>query len=55
MKKVGLPIYMFTLGANLPFFQITDLEFLKDKRKIINKHIPPAHPVSECPIYLDKV
>ncbi len=54
-KSRSTDIYMFTLAANLPYFQIPDLEFLKDKRKIINKHIPPAHPVSECPIYLDKV
>ena len=55
MKKVGLPIYMFTLAANLPYFQIPDFEFLKDKKKIINKLIPHVHHVSDCPIYLDKV
>ena len=55
MKKVGLPIYMFALAANLSYFQIPDFVFLKDKKKIINKDIPPAHAVSDCPIYLDKV
>ena len=46
---------MFALAANLSYFQIPDFQFLKDKKKIINKHIAPAHPGSDCPIYLDKV
>ena len=41
---------MFALAATLSYFQIPDFEFLKDKKKIINKHIPPAHPGSDCPI-----
>ena len=46
---------MFALAGNLSYFQIPDLEFLKDKKKTINKHIPPDQAVSDCPIYLDKV
>jgi len=45
---------MFALAANLSYFQIPDFEFLKDKKKIINKHIPPA-PLIYCSIYLDEV
>ena len=54
-KSSSTYIYMFALAANLSYFQIPDLEFLKDKKKIINKHIPPAYLGSDCPIYLDKV
>ena len=41
---------MFALAANLSYFQIPDFQFLKGKKKIINKHI--AHPPTLAQIAL---